>query len=97
MAGYLIVTMKSITDLDRLQEYRKAARITVEKFGGKLICNPQSRQKKVEGADHTGIIVFKFPSYETLEEWYYSDEYQEVIKIRLGAVDADITLVEGSE
>jgi uncharacterized protein (DUF1330 family) len=97
MSGYLIVTMKEISNPAKLEEYRAAAGPTVAAHGGRLIISPRQTQKSVEGVKHPGTIVFKFPSYEALEKWYYSPEYQEALKIRLGAVDVDIILAEGSE
>jgi uncharacterized protein (DUF1330 family) len=95
MAGYLVVTMHSISDPEKIQEYRVKAGPTVEKYGGVAIIHPRGKQDFVEGEKAAGIIVYKFPSYDNAVTWYNSPEYREAMELRMGAVDVQIVLAEG--
>jgi uncharacterized protein (DUF1330 family) len=96
MAGYLIVTIKEITDVERIQQYREKAWPTIEKYDGEALITPRSRHDFVEGSPAMGLVVYRFPSYEQAVEWYNSDAYQEAAKIRHGIADLDIVIVEGA-
>lgn len=97
MAGYLIVTMRSISDPEKLQQYREAAAPTVSKFGGKAIVTPRNSQEFVEGEQGVCVVMYRFPSYQRAVDWYNSAEYRSAMEIRLGAADVQIALAEGME
>jgi len=97
MAGYLIVTINSITDMEKIQEYRKQAWPTIEKFGGQSLVTPRGRHEYVEGEKAAGTVVYRFPSYEQAVEWYNCPEYREAAKIRHGIADVRIVISEGAD
>ncbi len=97
MAGYLIVTINGITDVEKLQEYRRKAAPSVEKFEGTALITPRSRQEFVEGKKAEGMVVYKFPSYEQAVAWYNCPEYREAAKIRHGIADVQIVIAESTE
>jgi uncharacterized protein (DUF1330 family) len=39
--------------------------------------------------------LIKFNSKEEFEEWYYSEDYQKILKHRLNAAECDTILLEG--
>lgn len=47
--------------------------------------------------NYTKSVLIKFKSKKDFEEWYYSDEYQRILKYRLNASKCDTILVEGVE
>ena len=97
MAGYMIATVRGINNVEKLQAYSKAAGPTVQQHGGVPVITPMSNIDFVEGAAGKSMMVFRFPSYEQAVAWYNSPEYQEAKALRLGAVEADVVLVEGTD
>ncbi|MCZ4551045.1 DUF1330 domain-containing protein [Gordonia rubripertincta] len=55
------------------------------------------RFETLEGEHADGVSFLKFPDREAFEAWYYSDEYQEVMKLRLEATEGQAFYVEGFE
>jgi uncharacterized protein (DUF1330 family) len=47
--------------------------------------------------NYTKSVLIKFNSREDFENWYYSRDYQEILKYRLNASKCDTILVEGVE
>jgi uncharacterized protein (DUF1330 family) len=45
--------------------------------------------------DVRGVVLFEFPSMEEARRWYNSAAYQKVKKLREGAADFDLILVDG--
>lgn len=47
--------------------------------------------------NYTKSVLVRFNSKEEFEAWYYSDDYQKILKHRLKAADCDTILLEGME
>jgi uncharacterized protein (DUF1330 family) len=45
--------------------------------------------------DYTKSVLIKFNSKKDFEVWYYSDDYQKILKHRLNASKCDTILLEG--
>jgi uncharacterized protein (DUF1330 family) len=45
--------------------------------------------------NYTKSVIIKFNSKEDFEDWYYSDDYQKILKYRLNASNSDTILLEG--
>ncbi len=45
--------------------------------------------------DYTKSVLVKFDSKKDFEDWYYSDDYQKILKYRLSSSTCDTILVEG--
>jgi uncharacterized protein (DUF1330 family) len=97
MAGYLIVTIKSISDLEKVQQYRAKAGPTIAQFGGASMITPRNRHQFVEGGTAVGMVVYRFPTYERALEWYNSPEYQAAAELRHGVSEVQIVIVEGND
>jgi len=97
MAGYLIVTIQSISDLEKIQAYRQQAWPTIEKYGGESLVTPRGQHKFTEGEPAAGMVVYRFPSYEKAVQWYNSPEYQAAKAIREGAADIRVVITEGTD
>ena len=81
MYAYLIAQI-NVTNEDSYQEYLKKVTTIVEKYGGKYIVRA-GKFKTVSGKwDYKINGIIKFPSYEIALEWYNSEEYKPVKKIR---------------
>jgi uncharacterized protein (DUF1330 family) len=45
--------------------------------------------------NYTKSVLVKFNSKQDFEDWYYSDDYQSILKHRLNSSDCNTILVEG--
>ena len=45
--------------------------------------------------DYTKSVLVKFASKKDFEDWYYSDDYQKILKYRLSSSRCDTILIEG--
>ncbi len=45
--------------------------------------------------DYTKSVLVKFNSRQEFEDWYYSEDYQRILRYRLNASDCDTILLEG--
>ena len=45
--------------------------------------------------NYTKSVLIKFNSKKDFEDWYYSGEYQNILKYRLNASKSDTILIEG--
>jgi uncharacterized protein (DUF1330 family) len=91
--GYLISNF-TIRDEAAYQKYRDAVRPIALKYKGKAIVR-NANARKVEGNPQTVIAVIEFPSLADAESFYFSPEYTEAKKLRLGATEGSIVLTEG--
>ena len=65
------------------------------KFKGKYLAVDKC-PKIIEGSwDYSRIVIIGFESIEDFNEWYYSIEYQEILKSRLNAAKCDSLIVKG--
>ena len=94
MAAYAIVDIE-ITDPEAYEEYRKQVPPLVAKYGGKYLVRG-GEMEKVEGDwSPTRIVVLEFESMEKVKEFYYSEEYEPLKRIRLSATKSNMVLVDG--
>jgi uncharacterized protein (DUF1330 family) len=47
--------------------------------------------------DYTKSVLVRFKNKQDFEDWYYSDDYQMILKYRLNAAKCDTILVKGVE
>lgn len=92
--GYIIGHI-TVTNPEAYQEYVDRDTPILEGFGGKFIVRG-GQSEAPEGPMNDRHVVIEFPSFEDAKRAYYSDEYQEVLKIRLANAKSDIILVEGT-
>lgn len=80
MASYLIANYE-VTNPEGLESYVAAVIPTIVAHGGKvLVAGPGSTTK--EGNPKPMTVVLQFPSRESLDGWYDSEEYQKIIHLR---------------
>jgi uncharacterized protein (DUF1330 family) len=47
--------------------------------------------------DYTKSVLVKFNSKKEFEDWYYSEDYQNILRYRLNSSKCDTILIEGVE
>jgi uncharacterized protein (DUF1330 family) len=92
--GYVVARI-SVVDPDGYKDYVAAASEAIKKYGGKPLVRG-GRVEILEGEARSRNVVIEFESFDQAKTYYYSDEYQAAIKLRLGRGVADIVVVEGA-
>jgi len=93
MSVYFIANIK-INNEDEYKKYLESVNVVFNKFNGKYL-TVDSDPVVLEGKwDYSRVVLIEFPDRESLNEWYYSDEYQDILKYRLSAADCDTIVSE---
>ena len=94
MSVYFIANIR-IKDEVEYQNYMAGVNEVFKKFNGKKL-KVDDAPVVLEGTwDYSRLVLTEFPDRESLDKWYYSDEYQEILKYRLSAADCDTIIIGG--
>ncbi|MFZ1290122.1 MAG: DUF1330 domain-containing protein [Melioribacteraceae bacterium] len=94
MSYYFIANIK-INDENEYQKYLDDVDIVFKKFNGKYLAVDES-PNILEGSWHyTKSVLIQFETKKDFDDWYYSEEYQKILKFRLNAADCDSILIKG--
>jgi uncharacterized protein (DUF1330 family) len=94
MPAYIIANVE-VTDWDRYQEYILHAPRVVRMFGGRFLSRG-SAMFRLEGPDETRrVVLLEFPTLQTAKEFWASDEYAKIKRLRDGAADAQFFVIDG--
>jgi uncharacterized protein (DUF1330 family) len=96
MNHYFIANIK-INDLDTYQKYLDKIDEVCEKYNVEYLAVDESPLILEGNWKYTKSVLMKFNSKKDFESWYFSKEYQEVLKHRLRSADCDTILVKGLE
>jgi uncharacterized protein (DUF1330 family) len=93
-AAYLIVQI-TITREEGWPEYRQKVAELFAQHGGRYLV--RDGPVEVLGGSYDGrrLVVFEFPSMETIRSVWHSPEYDEVKQLREGAGELDVWAVPG--
>ena len=94
-AGYVIFNIE-VTNPEAYKQYVQSVKPIAEQFGGEYVVRGGNNQV-VEGSwQYSRNVVIKFPSYEKALEWYNSEEYQPIKKIRLVNANTNGIIIQGA-
>jgi len=94
---YYFIAQIKINNHSEYQKYINEAGDIFKKFKGKyIVANDQPETLEGEWK-YTREIVIEFKNKEDFDDWYYSEDYQRILKYRLGAAKCDSILVKGLE
>jgi uncharacterized protein (DUF1330 family) len=95
MPAYVIVDM-TVTDPEKIEEYRRQAGASVSAMGGRFL----ARGGKMEVFDGDWkpqrVVVIEFPSLEQARLWRQSPEYGKACEVRERAARTRMIAVEGA-
>ena len=94
MKGYVVCVYKSISNQEKLKEYAVKARAAVEKYKGKFLIRG-GKSSTNEGDNSPRTVVIEFPSFNDVNLFYNSKEYQDAHAILKGHVVRHHQIVEG--
>lgn len=94
MSHFFIAKIK-INDELIYQKYLDNAEKVFKKYKGEYL-SVDDHPKVLEGSwDCTRTILIKFESKSDFDEWYCSEDYQNILKFRLEAAQCDSVLIVG--
>ncbi len=94
MPGFVIFNIE-IKKPEEYKEYVQKVTPIAKKFGGEYIVRG-GESKVIEGVwTYPRTIIIKFPSYEKALEWYSSDEFKPIKKIRLDNSVSNGIIIKG--
>jgi len=94
MTHYFVAQIK-ITDPAEYQKYLGSVDEVFSKYKGEYLAvdeNPTILEGKWE---YTKSVIIRFDSKKDFEDWYYSADYQNILKFRLNGSLCDSILVSG--
>ena len=94
MAAY-VVYQGEVLDPERYDEYKTKSAASIVAAGGRYLVRGGDVEV-LEGEAPAGrTVVLEFPTMQAAIDWYRSDEYTEIRKIREGAARARMYVVDG--
>ena len=93
--GYVIAHVK-VTDKVAFEKYRLQVPSVTESFEGQYLARG-GEQQLLEGEGLLGnrTVLIRFGSYKKAIEWYYSNEYTQLVKLRQAGSNGSLMVVEG--
>jgi len=93
MSTFFIANVKIKNNANYLKYLEKVDAV-FSKFNGKYL-TVNKNLKILEGQwDYSLFVLIEFPDKCSFKNWYYSNEYQEILKLRLSGADCNTIIVE---
>ncbi|WP_291295689.1 DUF1330 domain-containing protein [Elioraea sp.] len=93
MPAYLIANVR-VKDAAKFEEYRALVPAVIAAHGGRYLVRGGAMTPK-EGTPPHRVVILEFPTMDAAQQFYDSDDYAPLLKLRLEAADSDVTLVDG--
>lgn len=91
MSSYVVVDL-NVVDADKLAQYSQLAAPTIEQFGGQFIAKgPVQSLHGNQRFTHKAVI--EFTTDQQAQDWYSSEEYQQLIELRDQAMESQFQIV----
>jgi uncharacterized protein (DUF1330 family) len=94
MSRYFVAQIR-IHDYREYEKYLERFDDIFSSYKGEYLAIDESPVLLEGEWNYTKSVIIKFNSKKDFEDWYYSDDYQEILKYRLNASKSDTILVEG--
>jgi uncharacterized protein (DUF1330 family) len=94
VAAYVIY-QGEVLDPERYDEYKTKAAASIVAAGGRYVVRGGDVDVLEGDAPAGRTVVLEFPTRQAAIDWYRSDEYTEIRKIREGAARARMYVVDG--
>ena len=94
MTAYVIY-QGEVLDQERYDEYKAKAGPNILASGGSFVVRGGDFEFLEGDAPPGRTVVIAFPTRQAAVDWYRSDEYTEIRKIRDGAARARVYVVDG--
>lgn len=95
--NYYFVANIRINNQEEYQKYLDVVDDVFEKYKGEYLAVDESPGLLEGEWDYTRAVLIKFNTKQEFEAWYFSDDYQKILKYRLRSADCDSILIRGFE
>jgi uncharacterized protein (DUF1330 family) len=94
MSSYFVAQIK-VQNYQEYEKYLESFDDIFSRYKGEYLAIDESPTLLEGEWNYTKSVIIKFISKEDFEDWYYSDDYQKILKYRLNASKSDTILLEG--
>jgi len=94
LPAYLIAHI-DVTNPEAFEAYRGSVPAVIEAHGGRYVIRGGKVETLEGNWDVPRIVIIEFDNLEAARRFYNSDEYQEILPIRLAASEGSVALIEG--
>lgn len=94
---YVVVQVKKIFDLDAFRDYAAKVAPIIARYGGRYVAVDKQPDVRSGEWPFVRTVIVAYPNFAAAQGWYDSSEYQEIIPIRMRAIDANIAIVRDPE
>jgi uncharacterized protein (DUF1330 family) len=96
MSFYFIANIK-IKDQNKYQKYLDEVDEIFKRHNNKYLAVDDNPHILEGNWNYTRTVLIEFSTKQDFDKWYYSEEYQKILKYRLSAADCDTILIKGIE
>jgi uncharacterized protein (DUF1330 family) len=94
MSAFFVVYI-NVTDPDQFTKYFQAVMPFIERRGGRKIA--QGLPEQIEGTlQFKQAVVFEWPSRQKFLDYWNSEEYAQIKRLRKGAAEFEAVLIESN-
>jgi uncharacterized protein (DUF1330 family) len=95
MSRAYAIFLENVDDQVRFAEYRRLVVETLVPFGGSFVVRGGQFTRFEGDWPYERCVVIEFPSRQKAEDWYNSQEYQEILPLRLSSMKSNAIIIEG--
>ena len=94
---YYFIAQIKLEDTEEYQKYINKADEVFRKFKGHYLAVDNQTEVLEGNWNYSRSVVIHFKNKKDFENWYYSADYQEILKHRLNGAVCDTILVKGMD
>jgi len=95
MSVYFVAQI-DIHDPASYEKYLATADRVFARFNGEYLAVDRQPQVLEGSWSYERLVIIRFPTEADLKKWYFSPDYQEILKFRLAGARCDSLLVHGT-
>lgn len=94
MPAYYVAQI-NVTDPQKYAEVQRRFPAVFQKYKARVLAADPDFQVLDGTFEASRVVILEFETAEELKRWYYSDEYQETVKLRREASNTNVVMVRG--
>ena len=94
---YYFTAQIKIDNPDGYDKYLDNCDEIFSRYNGEYLAIDESPEILEGDWNYTKSVIIKFKNRQDFEDWYYSDDYQKILKHRLNSSKCDTILLKGVE